>query len=269
MSPIIYDLHNDLLTQTDENFFKNEIALNEKSGYKSVYALFKGKNDLKTIKAICEKAVALGVKDVAFEDACYEDEDAAFELICKAGARYASLCWNGENAYAGGCKTDVGLKKSGYRFINRLNSAHIPLDLAHASKKTFYEAIEHAERVLCSHAAFDCVRSHVRNLDDDMIKAIIDRGGLVGLTFVGYFLCNEGLEGEESVRERFFANVDCYLQKFGTVGLCIGSDFYGSDFLAFSGYRSFIDIFLEYASKNRMPENAVNDVLFGNALRFF
>lgn len=269
MEGLIFDLHNDLLTETTFAESEEVVKNNQKSGYRSIYAIFKGNNSLKNAVDICEKAVKLGVTDFAFEDGCYVDEDEFIRLAAGVKARYVSLCWNGENAYAGGCRTDVGIKKAGYKFINRLNENKIPLDLAHASRKTFYGGIEKADRVICSHAAFDFVNLHVRNVSYEQIKAIIERGGIAGLTFVGYFLLPEGELSRDAAVYAFYKNVDLYLQKFGDKGLCIGSDFYGSDFLAFEGYRSFIEGFTARLTADGVPKKSIDNILYGNAEAFF
>lgn len=269
MEDLIFDLHNDLLTETTLTESEKEVKNNQKSGYRSIYAIYKGNNSLKKAVDICEKATNFGVTDFAFEDGCYEDEAEFIRLATSVKARYVSLCWNGENAYAGGCKTDVGIKKAGYKFINRLNENKIPLDLAHASRKTFFDGIEKADKVLCSHAAFDFVNLHVRNLSYEQIKIIIERGGIIGLTFVGYFLLPKGEFSHAAAVDAFYKNVDLYLQKFGDKGLCIGSDFYGSDFLAFAGYRSFIEGFTARLTADGTPKKSIKNILYGNAKAFF
>lgn len=269
MKDKIFDLHNDLLTASSLEEGEIVAKKNKKSGYRSIYAIYKGNISLKQATDICRKAVSFGVSDFAFEDGFYEDEDEFIRLAARVKARYVSLCWNDENAYAGGCKTDVGIKKAGYKFIKRLNENKIPLDLAHASRKTFFDGIEKADGVLCSHAAFDFVNPHVRNLSYEQIKLIIERGGIIGLTFVGYFLLSKGRSSRASAVEAFYKNVDSYLQKFGDEGLCIGSDFYGSDFLAFEGYRSFIEGFAARLTVGGVPKKSIDNILYGNASAFF
>lgn len=269
MKDKIFDLHNDLLTEASSKGSEVVVKKNKKSGYRSIYAIYKGNISLKQATDICRKAERFGVSDFSFEDGCYEDEDEFIRLAARIKARYVSLCWNGENAYAGGCKTDVGIKKAGYKFVKRLNENKIPLDLAHASRKTFFDGIEKADGVLCSHAAFDFVNSHVRNLSYEQIKLIIERKGIIGLTFVGYFLLPEGMSSRTAAVESFYKNVDCYLQKFGDKGLCVGSDFYGSDFLAFEGYRSFIEGFTARLTVNGVPKKSIDNILYGNASAFF
>ena len=144
----LIDLHNDWLTSGESSKNYN---LAEKSGYKSIYALFKGERTLNEIKEIYSRAVSFGVHNFAFEDACYDEREEFDLFLAEVIPLYASLCWNFENDFAHGCKTQGGLKNDGRKFINRLNSLNIPLDLAHSNKQTFYEAADAAEQTALSH----------------------------------------------------------------------------------------------------------------------
>lgn len=262
----LIDLHNDWLTSGESSKNYN---LAEKSGYKSIYALFKGERTLNEIKEIYSRAVSFGVHNFAFEDACYDEREEFDLFLAEVIPLYASLCWNFENDFAHGCKTQGGLKNDGRKFINRLNSLNIPLDLAHSNKQTFYEAADAAEQVLCSHTAFSSCARSVRNIDDEQIKYIIERNGIIGLCFVGYFLeTDPDMRTIKDLESAFFGAIDRYLQKFGTAGLAIGSDFFGSDLLAFPSYDAFYSSFCDRFSAHGSSADLYK-ITVGNALAFF
>lgn len=262
----IVDLHNDLLTECfNLNIYKNA----EKSGYKSIYALYKGERSLAGIKEIYQKAYINGVRNFAFEDSCYAESQELEALIEEIKPRYASLCWNYENDFGGGCKSAAGLKEKGRKFIETLNAIGVPLDLAHANKPTFYEAIEVADKPLCSHTCFSFICDSVRNIDESRIELILKKGGIVGLCFVGYFLSdNAKNKTQKQLENAFYEAIDRYLQKFGINGLCIGSDFFGTDLLAFDSYDSFYNGICERLSANYSDE-VLSAILYRNATRFF
>jgi len=86
---------------------------------------------------------------------------------------------------------DRGLGPQGPELIERCNEQRIFLDLAHAGKSTFWQALDvHRTDVppIVSHTGVDGVRPHWRNLDDDQIRAIVDRGGVVGIMYQSNFL---------------------------------------------------------------------------------
>lgn len=86
---------------------------------------------------------------------------------------------------------DDGLGPLGRELIERCNEQRIFVDLAHAGKQTFWEALAaHALDLppIVSHTGVEGVRPHWRNLDDAQIRAIADRGGVIGVMYQSAFL---------------------------------------------------------------------------------
>ncbi len=94
----------------------------------------------------------------------------------------------GTNSPAGG---DIGATDLGRRFVECCNANRVIVDLAHAGKKTFWDALEvHAADIppIVSHTGVEGVHPHWRNVDDDQLRAIADRGGVVGVMYQSNFL---------------------------------------------------------------------------------
>lgn len=86
---------------------------------------------------------------------------------------------------------DKGLTAKGREVVERMNAARMFVDLAHAGVKTFWDALEvHTSDLppIVTHTGVRGVRDHWRNLDDDQIRAIADRGGVVGVMYQSNFL---------------------------------------------------------------------------------
>ena len=274
----LFDLHNDLLTSSTETDKQNFIKKNQKSGYRSIYALFKGERTLNETLEIYEKAKKVGVKYFAFEDACYLDENpdnesiaALFEKIAAINPLYVSLCWNYENTFAFGAYESVkaGLKSAGVKFIEKLNLKNIPIDTAHINEYGFYEILDIAKKTLCSHTAFDFVFPHRRNINDAQIKALISRGGIIGLICAGHFLTEQKF-APKIAAEAFFKSADFFIQKYGENNLAIGSDFFGSDYLAFKeNYAVFYEELTETFLKRNISEKFMSRFFYKNAVEFF
>jgi membrane dipeptidase len=96
----------------------------------------------------------------------------------------ASLTWNRRNPFADGTaeEADGGLSGLGRELVDRLVELGIVLDLAHASPRTFADVLARAPEtpVLVSHAGCRAVHDHPRNLADDQLRALAERGGLLG-----------------------------------------------------------------------------------------
>lgn len=70
----------------------------------------------------------------------------------------------------------------GIELLDRMHGLGMPLDLTHCSDTTFWGALEHfGGRVYSSHANCRAISDEQRQLSDEMIRAIIERGGVLGV----------------------------------------------------------------------------------------
>jgi membrane dipeptidase len=95
--------------------------------------------------------------------------------------------------------TDEGLTSFGKAYVERLNDKKIFVDLAHISKKGFWDVIEvhdASQPLLVTHTGISGVFEHWRNLDDAQLKAIADSGGTIGVMYQSSFLGDPMLGGE-------------------------------------------------------------------------
>ena len=147
--------------------------------------------------------------------------DRLYELK-KDGICALTLTWNGENRIAGGSKTDKGLTDFGKRVIREMNSLNMLCDLSHLNEKSFYSVIELADYPIATHsnccAVFDCPR----NLNDNQLKRIAEKGGIVGLCFYPEFLGG-------NVSQKLYENIFHFLELGMENNIAIGSDFDGAD----------------------------------------
>lgn len=138
------------------------------------------------------------------------------------GIKYLTLTWNGENRIAGGSHSQLGLTRFGKRVIKRMNKLGIACDVSHLNDRSFYRVIELAEHPLATHSNCRAVCDVPRNLTDEQIRLIAEKGGIIGLCFYGKFLGGD-------VFEKLYENI-CHLLDMGLErSIAIGSDFDGAD----------------------------------------
>lgn len=280
---MFFDLHSDLLTaDKPESFvFERVKSAREKNACVN-YAIFKGDGDLNFLKKKIELKRRAGIKYYSLEDGCYvgessvyEDIDRLFEIFNVEKPLCVSLCWNDENAFASGCAAEGGLKPAGKYFIKKLNEAKIPLDLSHINEKGFYEALDLTFKPLCTHSALDFIYPHRRNLKKEQIKRLLNRNGIFGIIAVKHFLFNYAQtlnkNGAADLSESaFYAHIDGYLQNFGVKGLCVGTDFFGSDAPVFAdGDYSFCKMIEKRFIESGFLPQDVNNILYCHARAFF
>jgi len=120
--------------------------------------------------------------------------------FARRGVRYLGLCHLSSNdlcstGYGIRASHTAGLTKFGREVVRRCEELGVIVDLAHINKPGFLEACEMSTRPpIVSHAGVVGVYEHLRNIDDDQLRAIGDRGGCVGVIFCPSFLGADGLE---------------------------------------------------------------------------
>ncbi len=106
------------------------------------------------------------------------------ELFADMGVRVLQLTYNNQNEYGGSCyePSDSGISRAGIELVSELNRCGILIDLSHVGQRTGLDVIENSEKpVAVTHANPDGFIPHVRNKSDDLIKALAEKDGVIGL----------------------------------------------------------------------------------------
>ncbi len=122
---------------------------------------------------------------------------------------------------------DGGLTPEGRRYVEELDARRIFVDLAHVSRKGFFDAVEAHDRrrpLLVSHTGVTGVLPHWRNIDDAQVRAVADTGGVVGVMAQASFLAAPGRDARAETMVR-------HLEHIGSVAgwqvPALGTDFDG------------------------------------------
>lgn len=124
---------------------------------------------------------------------------------------------------------DEGITERGRAFVEVCNANRILVDLAHAGPATFAGALEVHDAALppiVSHTGVTGVRPHWRNVDDDQIRAIADRGGVIGVIYQGNFL-EDVRVGFPSRRGAILDHIEHVISVAGEGAAAIGTDYDG------------------------------------------
>jgi membrane dipeptidase len=107
----------------------------------------------------------------------------------KDGVLSAQLTYNNRNLAGDGAlePANAGLSKLGKATIERIEAEKLLLDLSHGGARTMAEATAFAKRPLViSHTGARAITDHPRNTDDATIRAVADKGGVVGVYFMPF-----------------------------------------------------------------------------------
>ena len=117
------------------------------------------------------------------------------DVMYDLGFRHGMLTWNDDNEFASGVEfsgKDNGLTDLGIQAIKRMEELHMLIDVSHASEKTFWDIMGHTNcPVIASHSNAWSLCSADRNLKDEQIRAIAERGGVIGLNTWKGFICDD------------------------------------------------------------------------------
>jgi membrane dipeptidase len=121
----------------------------------------------------------------------------------KDGVMTVQLTYNNRNLSGDGAlePANAGLSKLGRATIERIEAEKLLLDLSHGGARTMAETAAHAKRPLViSHTAARALTDHPRNTADETMKAVADKGGVIGVYFMPFLTLDSQPRGEDLLR---------------------------------------------------------------------
>ena len=191
------------------------------------------------------------INSLEFLDELYDD-----------GVRIISLAWNHNNHLAGGALESGGLTDFGRRVIARMNELGLVLDLSHLNRKSFFEAVDLAERVIATHSGLFDLVPHKRNLVREQLNLIKEKNGLLGLCFYPEFL-------GKPVFDNFKTSVLRLLNDGFEDIMAIGSDFDGALMDRTLSNLGDVPTLYDYLYLQNIPNVSLCKMFFDNSYNFF
>ena len=149
------------------------------------------------------------------------DELRHIHLVFQLGIRMMHVTYNRRNLLGDGCAEPAngGLSDLGRAAIAEMNRVGVIVDVAHSGWQTSLEAAQTSKKpIVASHTVCDAVHHHIRAKPTEVIKAIVDGGGLIGICCIPNFVGGEGGLGA------MLDHIDYVVQRFGAAHVAIGTD---------------------------------------------
>ncbi|MEY8352257.1 dipeptidase [Lachnospiraceae bacterium 54-53] len=202
----------------------------------------------------------------------------------RLGVRMMSLTWNYKNELGHPNRireengeaffepeTDLGLTEKGIDFVLEMERLGMIIDVSHLSDAGIRDVFLHTEKpFVASHSNARTLASNPRNLTDEMIRLLSERGGVAGINYCADFLYDWKKGDSAASRIGDMVSHIKHMKQVGGIR-CIGL---GSDFDGIGGnleMKSPADLpVLEAAMKSAgFTESEIEAVFYGNVLRVY
>jgi membrane dipeptidase len=157
-----------------------------------------------------------------------ENDISKLVALYQRGARYMTITWNNSTAWATSAadaqSATRGLSDFGRQVIRTMDSLGMIIDVSHVGIKTIEDILQVTTKpIIASHSGVRALRNHTRNLTDNQMTSIAQRGGVIGIVFYPWFLSASGTATIDSV----IRHIDYVKNLVGIDYIAVGSDFDG------------------------------------------
>ena len=220
-------------------------------------------SDIARLKRDGKKAIMLGIEN----GYAIGKDLSQLEHFAKRGIVYMTLCHNGDNDICDSAKGNAehgGLSPFGEKVVQEMNRLGIMVDMSHAAESSFYDALEVSQKpIVCSHSSARALCNHPRNLTDEQMKALAQKGGVAQVTMYNGFLRTDGQATILDAVEHLNHMVNI----MGIEHVGIGTDFDGDGGVPGMANASEVINFTRRLLQERYTEEQIQMIWGGNFLR--
>ncbi len=186
------------------------------------------------------------------------------------GIRFITLTWNFENSIGYPNKNfkykDMGLKDKGKELVVEMENLGIIPDCSHLSDGGFYDLVDICKKpFIATHSNARAVTNHSRNLTDDMIVKLADKGGVMGLNFCSGFLG----EAKVSTIDSMVAHLKHIRNVGGIDVIALGTDYDGIENEVEIKDIGEIGMLRDVLLKEKFTNTEIDKIFYKNAERVF
>lgn len=258
------------LPDTDEEFFKqlSETLKKQVHLHKDMIAMA---SNAREVQENWEKGLSSAF--LTMEDGrMVKGKMERIKELYDTGVRAIALTWNYANCFGYPNSRDPeimkkGLTGFGIEAIGEMNRLGIMVDVSHLSDGGFYDVAEYSKKpFLATHSNCRALTDHPRNLTDDMIRVLADKGGVSGLNFCGGFVKPKGAESESRI-EYLVNHALHMIQVGGEDCIGIGTDFDGIEGPLEVSNPTEMEKLFDALHKKGLTQRQLEKMAYGNVLR--
>jgi microsomal dipeptidase-like Zn-dependent dipeptidase/gamma-glutamyl-gamma-aminobutyrate hydrolase PuuD len=245
----------------DNIFDQIEVIVSQNSDYVRIAST---PRDLWMNKHQGLKSIMLGIENGIAIDGKLEN----LQHFVDRGIVYMTLCHNGDNDICDSASktqhTHHGVSAFGEQVIKEMNRLGVLVDMSHAGEESFYNALEISSKpIVCSHSSARALCDHPRNLTDDQMRALAQKGGVAQTTIYHGFLKKDG----EATINDVIAHLEHAIDVMGIDHVGLGTDFDGDGGVRGLANSAELINFTRRLLARRFSEHDIQKIWGGNFLR--
>ena len=179
--------------------------------------------DFERAKGEGKLAVMFGFQNATMIENSIDNLDTLYQ----AGTRWIQLTYNSRNLLGDGCteQTNAGLSEFGVAAVERMNQLGVIVDLSHCGHQTTLDGIQFSNPGACfTHTMCETLYpKHPRAKTDKQIRAMADKGGVMGLIGLGYMIGPD--PGGKTTIETYVDHIDHAVKVGGIDNVGLATDF--------------------------------------------
>jgi len=238
-------------------------------------------DDVRRIAASGKKVALIGIENAYPVGPDLSNIEKFYEL----GGRYMSLAHNGHNQFSDsqtgerdGIYWHRGLSEMGRFAIREMNRLGMMVDISHPSRDSIMQTLELSKApVIASHSSVRALTNHSRNLDDEMLLALKDNGGVVQTVAFGSYVNElrrahwaaggDFADAPSATVADFVDHIDYLVDLIGIDHVGISSDFDGGGgLIGWNDASETFNVTLELVRRG-YTESEIEQMWSGNLLR--
>ena len=197
-------------------------------------------------------------------------------VFYRLGVRMLSFAWNFRTPFADGLgakRSESKLPELGVQALEEMGNLGMVFDVSHLCDSNFWDVADVMDGpFIASHSNCRALSDHPRNLTDDMLKALAEKGGVTGMNYAPSFVVprDKITEGYKPTVEDLVNHIDHIVDVVGINHVGLGSDFDGigqppADLEDVSKVPNITGVLV----KRGYSDEDIKKILGGNHLRVF
>lgn len=195
----------------------------------------------------------------------------------RLGVRMMTLTWNHPNelAYPNNMKeripdTTNGLTEIGIEFVREMERIGMIIDISHLGDAGIWDVFHYTTKpFVASHSNARALNGHPRNLTDEMIRALAERGGVAGINFCAPFL--QKAAPDQDLTHSYCRDMVAHMKHMKQVGgiecIGLGADFDGIVSIVEMNDCSGIQMLADEMARQGFVTSEIEAVFYKNVLR--